>query len=318
MNQRVRMLVDGAVAGIIGAFVIALWYLIFDAARGQPLGSLGSLAATLFGGAQPGAALMLGRLIFHFCVFALIGVVAALILETAEHDETLFPTMMVLVPVFEIFCIMILMLIGPSAHVSLPWWKFLIGDLMATSAMLAFFLERHPTLARRMEGPWTGVAREGALAGIIGAVVVAVWFMACDIVAGEIFRTPALLGAAIFQGIFDPAKVQVTLPLVLGYTALHFFIFMMFGIATAVLLLAADYEPVFALAAIFLLAIFEIFFVGALAVFDQAALTALGFWKILAGNVLAMAAMLGYFETRHRGWWSRFRERWEVLQLRRN
>ena len=126
------------------------------------------------------------------------------------------------------------------------------------------------------------------------------------------------MGAAIFQGIFDPTQVRVTLPLVFGYTALHFFAFIMFGIATAVLLLAADYEPVFALAAIFLLAIFEIFFVGALAVFDQAALTALGFWKILAGNVLAMAAMLGYFETRHRGWWSRFRERWEVLQLRRN
>ena len=116
----------------------------------------------------------------------------------------------------------------------------------------------------------------------------------------------------------DPTQVRVTLPLVFAYTALHFFAFIMFGIATAVLLLAADYEPVFALAAIFLLAIFEIFFVGALAVFDQAALTALGFWKILGGNVLAMAAMLGYFETRHRGWWSRFRERWEVLQLRRN
>jgi len=312
------MVVDGAVAGIIGGFVIALWYLIFDAARGQPLGSLGSLAATLFGGASVGAGLMLGRLIFHFCVFALIGVVAALILETAEHDETLFPTMMVLVPVFELFCILILMLIGPSAHVSLPWWKFLIGDLMATSAMLAFFLERHPTLARHLEGPWTGVAREGALAGVIGAVVVAVWFLICDAAAGEIFRTPAVLGAAIFQGVFDPSAVRITLPLVLGYTALHFFVFVMFGIATAVLLRAADYEPVFALAAIFLLAIFEIFFVGALAAFDQAALTALGFWKILAGNVLAMIAMLGFFETRHRGWWSRFRDRWEVLQLRRN
>jgi hypothetical protein len=318
MNQRARMVVDGAVAGIIGAFVIALWYLIFDAARGQPLGSLGSLAATLFGGASVGAGLMLGRLVFHFCVFALIGVVAALILETAEHDETLFPTMMVLVPVFEIFCILILMLIGPSAQVSLPWWKFLIGDLMATSAMLAFFLERHPTLARHLEGPWTGVAREGALAGVIGAVVVAVWFLICDAAAGEIFRTPAVLGAAIFQGIFDPSAVRITLPLVLGYTALHFFVFVIFGIVTAVLLRAADYEPVFALAAIFLLAIFEIFFVGALAAFDQAALTALGFWKILAGNVLAIIAMLGFFETRHRGWWSRFRDRWEVLQLRRN
>ena len=317
MNQRVRIVIDGAVAGVIGAFVIALWYLIFDAAGGQPLNSFGSLDATLFG-SSGGVGLMLGRFGFHLCVFALIGVVAAVILETAETDETLFPTMMLLVPVFEIFCIMLLMLIGPSAGVSLPWWKFLIGDLMATSAMLAFFLERHRTLAHHLEGPWTGVAREGALAGVIGGVVVAVWFLVCDFVAGEIFRTPAVLGAAIFQGIFDPNQVQVTLPLVLDYTALHFFAFVIFGIATAVMLLAADYEPVFALAAIFLLAIFEIFFVGALAAFDQAALAALGFWKILAGNVLAMVAMMGYFETRHRGWLARFRDRWEVLQLRRN
>jgi len=319
MNQRVRMIVDGAVAGIIGAFVIALWYLIFDAARGQPVGSLESLAATLFSpaGAAPSTGLILARLAFHFCMFALIGAVATMILETAEADETLFPTMMVLVPVFDIFCIMILMLIGPSASVSLPWWKFLIGDLMATSAMMVFFLERHPTLARRMEGPWIGVAREGAIAGVIGAVVVAGWFLVYDAAAGEIFRTPAILGAAIFQGIFNPAQVRVTIPLVLGYTALHFFAFVMFGIATAVLLRAADFEPVFALAAIFLLAIFEIFFVGALAAFDEAAIAALGFWKILAGNVLAMVAMLIYFETHHRGWLARFRERWEVLQLKR-
>jgi len=318
MNRKIRMTADGAFAGIIGAAVIALWYLIFDAARGQPLGSPGALAATLFGGAHPGAALTIGRLVFHLGVFALIGVAGAMMLETAEHDESLFPTMILLVPVFEIFCILILMLIGPSARVSLPWWKFLIGALMATSAMLAFFLERHPTLAHHLAGPWTGVAREGAVAGVIGAVVVALWFLGCDTVSDEGFRTPALLGAAIFQGIFDPNQVQVTLPLVLGYTALHFFAFAMFGIATAVLLYAADFEPVFALAALFLLAIFEIFFVGALAAFDQAALAELGFWKILAGNVLAMAAMLGYFETRHRGWWARFRERWEVLQLRRD
>jgi hypothetical protein len=318
MNQRVRILVDGALAGVIGAAVIALWYLIFDAARGQPPGSTAALAATLFGGAHVGTALTLGRLAFHFAVFALIGVAGALMLETAEHDESLFPTMMLLTPVFEIFCILILMLIGPSAQVSLPWWKFLIGALMATSAMLAFFLERHPTLGRHLAGPWTGVAREGAVAGVIGAAVVAVWFLGCDAVSGKVFRTPALLGAAIFQGVFDPNQVHVTLPLVLGYTALHLFAFVLFGIATAVLLYAADLEPVFALATLFLLAIFEIFFVGALAAFDEAALAELGFWKILAGNVIAMAAMLGYFETRHRGWWARFRERWEVLQLRRN
>lgn len=59
------------------------------------------------------------------------------------------------------------------------------------------------------------------------------------------------------------------------------------------LLLAADFEPVFTLAAIFLLAIFEI-------------------------SCLAMIAMLSYFETRHRGWMPRLRERWAVPQPRRS
>ncbi|HLK86644.1 MAG TPA: hypothetical protein VKT27_09060 [Candidatus Binataceae bacterium] len=317
MNRTVRLAVDGAVAGIIGAIVIGLWYLIFDAAGGQPLGSLGALAATVVGAEAGGAAILL-RFILHFGIFVAIGVLGAMMFATAETNDALFPTMIVLVPVFEIFSIMLLMLIGPSRSVSMPWWKFIIGDAMATFAMIAYFLERHPILAHHLEGAWTGVAREGAFAGVVGALVVAVWFLICDSITGGVLRTPAVLGAAIFQGMFDPERVQVTLPLVLGYTALHFFAFILFGIATAVLLYAAEYEPVFAVAVIFLLAIFELFFVGALAAFDEAALAAIGFWRILVGNVLAIAAMLAYFETRHRGWLPRFRERWDVLQLRRS
>ncbi len=315
---RIRLLIDGAVAGAIGAVVIALWYLIFDAARGLPLNSLQALAGTLFEGfargrLEPGT-LILGHVVFYFCIFALIGIVAAVLLEAGEVDAELFPTMLVFVVAFEVFAIMIMMLLGPSGAVSLPWWKFIIGDLMATAAILAFFLERHPTLARQLEGPWLGVADEGALAGVIGAIVVAAWFLIYDAAAGHMFLTPALLGAAIFQGVFDPAQVQVTLPVVLGYTALHFFAFILFGIATAVLLRAADAEPAFAVGALFLLAIFEVFFVSALAAFDRAALDALGFWKILAGNVVAIAAMLVYFGRRHRGWMPRLMERWESLQ----
>jgi hypothetical protein len=321
--KRLQMIIDGAVAGIVGAIVIAIWYLIFDAARGRPLGSLDSFAATLFqdfgnGAVQGGFGMtLLGHVVFFLCIFALIGIVAAAILETGEENAMLFPTMLVFVSAFEIFSIMIMMLLGPSAGVSLPWWKFIIGDLMATSAMLAFFLERHPALARMLEGQWMGVASEGALAGIVGAVVVAVWFFIYDVAAGHTFLTPAVLGAAIFQGNFNATQVAITPPLVLGYTALHFFAFILFGIVTAILLRAAEFEPAFALGAIFLLAVFEVFFVGALAAFDQAALQALGFWKILIGNVIAIIAMLGYFSTRHRGWVPRLRERWEVMQPRR-
>jgi hypothetical protein len=37
-----------------------------------------------------GAGLILGRFVFHFCAFALIGVIAAVMLGTAETDETLY------------------------------------------------------------------------------------------------------------------------------------------------------------------------------------------------------------------------------------
>ena len=323
MKATGRILFDGATAGILAAITMAVWFVIFDAARGQPLNSAHAWAATLFqsfaNGMTPREAylVMIGDVLFFVCVFALIGIASAAILEAAETDGDLFPTMLAFVAAFAVFCIMLLMLLGPSGAVSLPWWKFIAGDLMATTVLMTFFLRRHPALARQLGGNWINVADEGAIAGVIGAVVVALWYVICDAIAGQLFRTPALLGGAIFQGILNPSQVVVTPPLVLGFTALHFFAFIMFGIATAILLRAADIEPVFALAAIVLLACFELFFVGALAIFDSAALQALGFWKILAGNVMAMVAMIVYFGTQHRGWMPRLRERWAMLELKR-
>ena len=40
-------------------------------------------------------------------------------------------------------------------------------------------------------------AREGAIAGIIGASVVALWFLMVDSIAGRPFFTPAVLGASL-------------------------------------------------------------------------------------------------------------------------
>ena len=38
--------------------------------------------------------------------------------------------------------------------------------------------------------------REGIVAGLIGAAIIAVWFLIYDAARGRPFRTPALLGAA--------------------------------------------------------------------------------------------------------------------------
>ena len=55
------------------------------------------------------------------------------------------------------------------------------------------------------------IVREGFIAGLIGATLVATWFLLVDLVAGRPFFTPAMLGDALFWGVRDPAGVsQVT------------------------------------------------------------------------------------------------------------
>ncbi len=107
--------------------------------------------------------------------------------------------------------------------------------------------------------------------------------------------------------------VVATLPLVLGYSILHFSAFVAFGLALAVLLAASEWEPFMVLGAILLLAVFEVFFVGFISLIDQSALEALGWWKIVAGNILALIAMATYFIRSHRGLGIKLVERWAML-----
>jgi len=65
------------------------------------------------------------------------------------------------------------------------------------------------------------VLREGITVGLIGAAIVMLWFFIVDLAAGVPLRTPALLGAALFQGARSAGETIDTTPLVVGYTAVH-------------------------------------------------------------------------------------------------
>ena len=72
--------------------------------------------------------------------------------------------------------------------------------------MLIYLLIGQRAVGRALLGPlWTRTVREGIWAGLLGAAAVAIWFLAYDAVAGLPLRTPALLGAALFHGLRDPA-----------------------------------------------------------------------------------------------------------------
>src|SRR5689334_25109423 len=85
--------------------------------------------------------------------------------------------------------------------------------------------------------------REGVIAGLIGAALVAVWFLIYDAASGRPFRTPALLGAATFEGVKNPSAVPTAAHLVVPYTVLHGVVFAMIGVLIAYLIVSAQREP---------------------------------------------------------------------------
>lgn len=319
MHSRARIIIDGAVAGIIGAVVVALWFLIFDTIRGHPLETPAMLAATLLHGSHAAEVhrslglLTLEYSMLHFAAFIAFGIAGGLLLETCETESSLLFSLAIFFAAFEVFFIAVVLFLGPNVMAELTWWGIIVGNLLATAAMLTYFFWRHPALAWNLLGGWISVAREGVTAGLIGAVVVALWFMGYDLASGNSFHTPALLGAMVFQNSYVTDGIKATVPLVLGYTILHFFAFVAFGVALAILLAASEWEPFMALGAMLLLAVFEVFFVGFVSLIDQSALEVLGWWKIIAGNILALIAMTTYFIRSHRGLGVKLVERWAML-----
>src|SRR5262245_53946970 len=106
------------------------------------------------------------------------------------------------------------------------------------------------------------VLQEGIAAGLIGATVVAVWFLLFDLARGKPLFTPALLGEALFAGISDPAGLRVTVGPIIGYTLIHGLAFVAFGIIAASVMSVSEREPAVFVAFVVLFACFEVFVLG--------------------------------------------------------
>jgi hypothetical protein len=81
--------------------------------------------------------------------------------------------------------------------------------------------------------------RQGALAGIFGAALLAAWFLYVDVVREKPFFTPTLLATALRHGgagLQAPETIQPSLALTLLFTALHTLAFVVIGVLTAELL----------------------------------------------------------------------------------
>ena len=300
---------EGIVAGIVGAAVVAIWFFLFDLLRGRAfmtptlLGSLVFFGVKTPVGLEPALGPIVGYTVLHGLAFIAFGVVAATMMAMSEREPALFVGFVILFACFEVFFFGVLSVLGRAVQLELVWWSVLIGNLLASVAMLWVFFRAHRALPGTLIGSWGSVLREGIVAGVIGAAVVAIWFFAIDAIQGEPLRTPRLLGGALMRA-SDP------LGGVLVYTVLHGLAFIAFGIIGALLIAGAERQPLLIFALIILFTAFEIFFFGAIVIMASRILDELAGWTIFVGNILAAAAMLAYYFSGHRTLAGRLAHAW--------
>jgi len=143
--------------------------------------------------------------------------------------------------------------------------------------------------------PWVVT---GLVSGVVGAALVAVFFLLVDLASSRPFATPNALGSALFRGEI-PTTVQPAL--VLGYTGIHGLVFVGFGLIAALLLLSADRPPdrrrgVVTAVALFLA--FEVCFLAFAALFEPALVGELGAGWVALANALAALGMSAYIVRR--------------------
>jgi hypothetical protein len=311
-----RIVREGVAAGLIGAAAVAMLILVFDVAGGAPLQSPAILGSVILKGVRDptlvtvSAGPILGYTVLHGLGFIAVGLIAALLVAMAEREPAMVMALLIFFAAFEVFFLALIAFWALPVLGVLAWWEILAGNLVASAAMLYYFHRRHPGLARSLIGRWVDVLREGIVAGLLGGAVVAVWFLLYDAVRLRPLHTPALLGAAVLQGLRDPARLVPRLDVVVGYTVFHFAVFAFFGIAVAALLVVAEREPRILLGLFTLFLCFQVFFFGFLQALDVHLAGALPWWNVAIGNVLASVAMVTYFFLSHRSLGARLLERW--------
>jgi hypothetical protein len=138
--------------------------------------------------------------------------------------------------------------------------------------------------------------KRGAVAGLLGAAVVAVWFFVLDLVAGHPFHTAAALGSSL---LFGKSTIEMSARVILAYAVFHFAAFLLAGLLFVWITERIERRPSFMLFALLFVILGEALAVANLATYAQWGLGSLGVWSVTIANILAIATMGWYIWATH-------------------
>jgi hypothetical protein len=144
----------------------------------------------------------------------------------------------------------------------------------------------------------------GIAAGVLGASVVALFFLVVDVLAGRPLWTPSVLAAALFRGDLPSAASRPEPVMVLAFTAVHVTVFIALALPAAFWALAhlpsSEGRGRAGLLALGLFVAFQVVFIALAAVFASDLVDALRVGRVSAANALAAMAMAAFIFARAR------------------
>ena len=297
------VLVRGGIAGLLGGTALALWFLVVDSSLGDPFRVLALLANSLFGveglGASPG--LIVLYTVIHYAAFVAVGIAATSLGTLVDWAPSTLLGFALGFILFDILVVVSISVTGIDVIQELGWLEVLTGNVLAGLVMTSYL---HVTGAVQPLPWWrvladTAIVREGAVAGLLAACTIALWFLVIDLIQGRPFFTPAALGSALFLGASSIAQVELTAWTVIGYSLLHLGSFGALGITASAIAGRVESMPPIVEGVVLLVVVFEAFSFGFFSIIAEFVLASLSFWSVGAGNLLGVIVMSYYLWRRH-------------------
>jgi hypothetical protein len=144
-----------------------------------------------------------------------------------------------------------------------------------------------------MSAAWR-ILEDGVLAGLVGAVAVALWFLLVDSIRVTPFYTPNLLGSVIFTGTSAANVPPVTLTMVFAYTGLHILVFLVAGLMAAWIFAVFEDNPQFGMVLLLLVLLFLAVLCGLEIAMMPSMVGLIGTGSVAVANLLAAAGMFAF------------------------
>jgi hypothetical protein len=142
------------------------------------------------------------------------------------------------------------------------------------------------------------IARDGIIAGLLGATAVAVWFLVLDMINAQAFATPAALGRGLLR-VLGPHGSEGTATFVVVYTLFHFAAFIGVGLLVSAIVHWAQREPTILAGAMILFVALEVGIYGLSFALSESPLGVHGWAAVGTGNLIAAIVMGTYMWRAH-------------------